>query len=130
MNQPQMKPAGDPGKVMSDRAALANPEAPQEGAPAEGGDAQNPVKSMVMLGQAMDQLGQGLQKAGAPPEALQKLQEASASYKEFLQILGGNPVDGQPEAPSSSVPPAQPGQPALAKVPGRNIVPAKGNQGY
>ena len=130
---PMMKPAGDPGQVAASRGQMAKmANSPDEG-PAEqskdmgeqGGD---PVKAMVMLGDSLDQLGGGLEKAGAPKEALAKLSEASSAYKEFLQILGGN----APAAPSpgGSVPPPQPGQPGVAPVKGRNIVPAAGAQGY
>jgi hypothetical protein len=106
---------------MKPEAAPVQPE----GQDAGGAD---PVKAMVMLGDSMDQLSAGLQKAGAPPEALEKLAEASSAYKEFLSILGGNP--GEAEAPSESVPPAQPGRPGIAPVKGRNIAPAGGAQGY
>ena len=133
---PMMKPAGDPGQVAASRADMANQAnspAPgaEPGAEGKGGD---PVKAMVMLGDSLDQLAGGLQKAGAPPEALDKLAQASAAYKDFLSILGGNaPSNAEEKLPGEehgSVPPPQPGRPGIAPVKGRNIVPAQGAQGY
>lgn len=114
------------------------PQDPQaQGAP-QGQDGKNPMQGIVGLGDAMNQLLPALQKAGAPPEALQKLQEASAAYKDFISILGGNApsngaegVEGEPaDQGKGTVPPAAPGQPQMARVKGRNIVPAKGGMGY
>lgn len=109
----------------------ASPDQNQSEGQESGSAPKNPMDLIVQMGSAIHQIVPALQKAGAPPEALQKFQEADASFKDGIAILGGNaPSNGEEQGEQGSVPEAAPGQPQMARVPGRNIVPAKGGMGY
>lgn len=59
-------------------------------APEQGGGVE---EVMMKTGQMLDSLAQGIAGTGAPPEAIDKITQASALFQEAMSILQGG---GQP----------------------------------
>lgn len=81
---------------------------PAEGAPASGAEGNGPflqLASNVMKGLSL--LGEGLQKAGAPEEALAKLSEVVSGFQGFMAELSGEGGGEEPQPQKPQVSPVQ-----------------------
>lgn len=97
-----------------DQPPMSNDEGKKDGMPGTPEEAgpEAAQKSLLVLGQSLNQLKAGLSEAGLPPEALSKLEDAAQSYMDFLDMMTGNAK------------PQMGGQVPEAAQGGKNVVPA------
>ena len=83
--------------------------------PAEGASASGPGPFLELAGnvmKGMSLLGEGLQKAGAPEEALSKLSDLMGGFEAFMSSLsgGGEAPEGEPMPQKGGASPIQDSQ--------------------